>query len=216
MRFKHLFGMVCCFLASFCGAIGRGKIGALASEWKYKCAEVCDGEVVEMEPLSFTYYIYPDRNFDDLANKKRRTVGDIEKLIDHVLSLHPDSAFKGEAQSFIKASNETGLDPIFLFALAGIESGWGTNNTHLLLCNPYSIHMFGDGVHHGYELGSTFGEGIVAGAVFIYEEYYCTGQTTLYLMNHDKSGNRHNYCNGDPDWEFQIASEMSFLEGLLK
>lgn len=201
-------------LIAFCGLI-HINMNVRATDWSYVCEEACDGEKVIMEPLSFTYYIYPDRDFDDLANKKRRTVEDIEKLIDHVLSLHPDSAFKGEAQSFIVASNETGLDPIFLFSLAGIESGWGTNKTHLDLNNPYSIHMFGDGIHHGYKLGSSFGEGIVNGAKFIYEDYYKNGQTTLYLMNHDPNGNRHCYCAGDTNWEYQIGSEMSYLEGLL-
>lgn len=191
-------------------------LNAFGTDWSYICTDCCDGEVVIIEPLSFTYYIFPNRNYDDLANKTRRTVSDIEILIEHVLSLHPDSKFKGEAQSFIVASNETGLDPIFFFALAGIESAWGTNQTHIDLNNPYSIHMFGDGINHGYKLGDTFGEGIVNGATFIYEEYYKAGQTTLYLMNHDKSGNRHNYCAGDSSWEYQIGSEMAYLESLLE
>lgn len=191
-------------------------VSVFGTDWSRVYTDCCDGEVVVVEPLSFTYYIYPDRDYDDLANKTRRTVSDMEILIDHVLSLHPDSKFRGEAQSFIMASNETGLDPIFFFALAGIESSWGTNQTHIDLNNPYSIHMFGDGVNHGYELGSTFGEGIVNGATFIYKEYYKAGQTTLYLMNHDKSGNRHNYCAGDSSWEYQIGSEMAYLESLLE
>lgn len=186
------------------------------SEFAYRCEEICDGEVIMIEPLDYTYYIYPDREFDDLANKKKRTTEDMNKLIDHVLTLHPDSVFKGQGQAFICASNETGLDPIFFFALSGIESAWGTNETHVKLNNPYSIGMYNDGSYHGWDMGDTFGKAIIEGARFIYDSYYKNGQTTLYLMNHDPSGNRHCYCAGDTNWEYQIASEMSYLESLLE
>lgn len=185
---------------------------AHSSVWSHLCYEACDGEVVVVEPLDYTNYIFPDRDYDDLANKTRRTVEDMDYLIDHVLSLHPDSAFKGLGQAFIVASNATGLDPLFFFSLAGVESAWGTNETHIKLCNPYSIGMFGDGIHHGWNLSDTFEEAIVEGAKFIYYEYYKKGQTTLYSMNHVRG---HSYCDGDSDWEYQIGSEMSYLADLL-
>lgn len=174
--------------------------------------EACDGEVVVVDNNAKTRYVFDDRSYDDLANQRLITVEDMEYLINKQALIHPDTAFKGEARSFIKASNETGLDPIFLFSLAGIESAWGTNKTHLNLNNPYSIGMYGDGVHHGRNLGETFGEGIVEGAKFIYENYYKNGQKTLYDMNHVEG---HSYCNGDSNWEYQIASEMDYLVGLL-
>lgn len=196
-------------LVAACRTYGSSDLYAGAT---YYCYEACDGEVVEMESQRQTYWIFEDRSYDDLANKRLITADDMKYLIEKQLLIHPDSAFKGEAKSFIKASNETGLDPIFFFALAGIESAWGTNKTHLLLHNPYSIGMYGDGEHHGRNLGETFGDGIVEGAKFIYENYYKKGQTTLYEMNHVDG---HSYCNGDSDWEYQIASEMDYLEGLL-
>ena len=184
-----------------------------ASEFSYICTDACDGEVIVMEPLDYTYYIFPDRDFDDLANKKKRTVEDMRKLIDHVLERHPKSAFKGQEQAFIVASNETGLDPLFFFSLAGIESAWGTNTSHVDKNNPYSIGMFTDGSYHGWDMGDTFGKAIVEGAKYIYEEYYKAGQKTLYAMNHTIG---HSYCDGDSNWEYQIASEMSFLDSLLE
>lgn len=204
--------LITVILAGLC--MGKSAIASYASGYSYKCMEVCDGEVIEMEPLDYTFFVFPDRTHDDLANKVKRTREDMKILVDHVLKLHPSSAFKGMEQAFISASNATGLDPIFFFSLAGIESAWGTNETHVLLNNPYSIGMFGDGVHKGWKFEGSFGDAIVEGAKFIYDTYYKNGQITLYLMNHDARG--HCYCDGDSSWEFQIASEMNYLEELLK
>lgn len=164
-----------------------------------------------MEPLNRTYYIF-DRPYDDLANKTEITTDDMNYLIDHYLSIHPGSALKGCGQAFITASNHTGLDPLFFLALCGIESGWGTNKTHVDLNNPYSFGMYGDGTHGGYSLGQTFSEGIVNGADYIYDNYYKNGQTTLYLMNHYGD---HSYCAEDSDWEYMVGSQMDYLHTLL-
>lgn len=198
-------GMGCCLTAAF-------PFSYKASDGVTYCYEACDGEVVVVEPAEETYYIFPERPYDDLANKRVVTVSDVDYLIDHYAKLHPDTAFKGNAWAFIKASNETGLDPLFFFALAGIESAWGTNKTHIEQSNPYSLGMYGDGIHTGYTVAETFGEGIVEGAKYIYKEYYKRGQTTLYQMNH---AGDHSYCAGDCDWEYQIASEMEYLNTLL-
>ena len=178
----------------------------------YYVYEACDGEMVYVEPMRKTYYIFEGRSFDDLANKQEVTTEDMEYLIDRYVNIHPDSALKGCAQAFITASNETGLDPLFFFALCGIESGWGTNKTHIDLNNPYSFGMFGDGTHGGYSLGETFSEGIINGANYIYDNYYKAGQTTLYLMNHVDG---HSYCAGDSNWEYQVGSQMNYLKELL-
>lgn len=174
--------------------------------------ESCDGERVDV--MYQTCYIFDDRKEDDLANKRLVTEDDIDYLIDHYLKLHPNSAFEGNGWAFIQASNKTGLDPIFFFALAGVESAWGTSEIHIAKNNPYSIGMYGDGVHNGYTLSEdSFGEGIVNGALYIYDEYYRKGQKTLYDMNHHGD---HCYCNGDSDWEFQIASCMDYCKTLLE
>lgn len=179
----------------------------------YYSYEACDGEVVWMEPMDYTYYIFDNRSYDDLANQKKVTTEDVEYLIDHYVAMYPDSALKGCAQAFIDASNKTGLDPIFFLSLCGIESAWGTNKTHVELNNPYSMGMYGDGVHKGYKVDETFYDAIIEGAYYIYEHYYKAGQTTLYSMNHVED---HSFCAGDSNWEYQIASEMEFLNSLLK
>lgn len=206
-----------CNLFGFAGVarhrteIEMAKVNVIdGSNYEY---EACDGVTVKGQYLDYTYYIYSDRDFDDIINKRKVTEADMNYLIDHIAKIHPDSVLIGKGLAFIKASNATGLDPIFLLSLVGIESGWGTNKTHLNLCNLYSIGMFGDGSRKGEDMGDSIEEGIIEGAKFIYKEYYKNGQTTVYSMNHKKD---HSYCDGDSSWETQIVSEMNYLEGLLE
>ena len=161
---------------------------------------------------SCTHYIYADLPTGDLGNGALVTKDDMKLLVDRYCALYPDSALKGCEGAFIEASNLTGLDPIFLFSLAGIESGWGTSKAHIEQGNPYSMGMYGDGKHIGYRVADSFYDGIIEGANYIYEHYYLTGQTTLYSMNHQGD---HSYCAGDSSWEAQIDSEMRYCRKLL-
>lgn len=201
-------------LASVLGIFqGKGLVAEGRNFDGYYIYECCDGEAVYVEPLNRTYYIFEDRHYDDLANKREVTTEDMEYLIDRYVAMHPGSALEGCAQAFITASNHTGLDPIFFLALCGIESGWGCNETHVKLNNPYSFGMYGDGTHGGYSLGETFAEGIINGADYIYENYYKAGQKTLYSMNHTEG---HSFCAGDSNWEYMVGSQMNYLNGLLE
>lgn len=159
-----------------------------------------------------TRYIYDGLDSDDLANKMLVTKDDMKILVDHYVSQNPSSVFIGCEGAFVDASNLTGLDPLFLFSLAGVESGWGTSEVHIKQGNPYSLGMYGDGKHNGYTVGETFYDGIIDGACYIYEHYYLNGQTTLYSMNHIGD---HSYCAGDPSWEAQIEAEIKYCHELL-
>lgn len=161
---------------------------------------------------AFTHCIDSDLPADNLGNKRLITKGDMEVLIDHYKRTYPDTALDGCSGAFITASNLTGVDPIFLFSLAGVESGWGTSSAHIRQGNPYSLGMYGDGVHNGYKVGDSFYDGIIVGACYIYENYYLNGQETLELMNHFGD---HSYCAGDPSWERQIETEMRYCYKLL-
>lgn len=117
----------------------------------------------------------------DLRNRMDITVDQMNSLIDYWLAGR-DSKLKNEGAAFIEASNITGLDPIFLLALAGQESGWETSDLHTRKNNPYSIAMYDCDPEQGYVLGDEFASGIVNGAVWINDNYYNQGQTNLYLM----------------------------------
>ena len=182
-------------------SIGVSSIGAVSCDTSYKSGEV-------------TKRLYSDHDSDDLLVKRIITADEMEALISHytVESGREDSALIGCGRAFIEASNETGYDPLFLLALAGIESGWGCSAVHQHKNNPYSMGMYGDGVHNGYTVDSSFYEGVITGAKSIYEDYYAAGQTTLYSMNH--SGD-HSFCAEDSNWEAQISLEMQQLNHLL-
>lgn len=161
---------------------------------------------------SVTHYISADMPEEDLSNGHVITEEDMRVLIEHYVNKYPNSALKGCEGAFIEASNLTGMDPIFFFSLAGIESGWGTSKPHVEQGNPYSMGMYGDGKHVGYKVGDSFYDGIVNGACYIHEHYYLNGQTTLEKMNHNGD---HSYCAGDPSWEEQIAKEMRYCYKLI-
>lgn len=171
------------------------------------------GSGVKIPDVNRTYYICRNVSEDDLINQSLITEADMEYLIDIYAAKRETSALYGTAWAFIEASNRTGLDPIFLFSLIGIESGWGSSDIHVRQNNPYSLGMYGDGVHNGYDVADSFAEGIIAGAELIKDEYYDVGQTTLYLMNHNGD---HSFCAEDASWEEQISRQMRQCRKLLK
>lgn len=118
---------------------------------------------------------------DDLLARTEVTVQDMEYLIDVYTRHHEGSLFHGTAQAFIQASEETGYDPIFLFSLAGLESGWNVSYIHSYLCNPYSIGMIDTNIWNGMKF-DTFEHGIISGAHVIYDTWYANGRHTLNQM----------------------------------
>lgn len=177
-------------------------------------------EAAELPQYNHTVCVDGEDAFDgaittrmDLSNRQMLYLEDMKYLEDYYVRIHPDSALKNTAQAFIDASNATGLDPIFLFCLCGLESGWGTSKVHVAQNNPYSLGMWSVGDSNGYSVGDSFSQGIVNGAVTIWQEFYLNGQTDLYSMNH--FGN-HSYANPNSTfWEDTISSEMTFCYRML-
>lgn len=140
----------------------------------------------------------------NLSNRMDISVDQMNNLIDYWLKGR-ESKLSGEGEAFVKASQLTGLDPIFLLALAAQESGWKTSKLHSRKNNPYSIAMYDENPECGYILGDEFGSGIVNGAVWIYNHYYCEGQTTLYDMIYGPK----EYSSAKDDW---IGSIINIME----
>ena len=137
---------------------------------------------------------------------KRRTITakEMNKIIDHFLDGRK-SLLKNTGKYFIKASNETGYDPIFLMALAATESGWTVSHLHKGKSNPYSINMTDENPNGGYKLGNNYNEGIINGAIWIKENYFNQGYKSLYGMNF--SGKT--YCSTPHSWIEQILDIMN-------
>ena len=133
--------------------------------------------------------------FMDLNTRTYIATEDMKALIEYWCKNHQDSFLLGNEQAFINASNETGLDPIFLLALAGLESGWGESKIHKEYNNPYSINMVDKDIENGFRYSSTY-EGIYNGAKWIYDNYYSQGQKTLNDMIYGKKM----YASSKDEW----------------
>ena len=131
---------------------------------------------LDLKPYPGYYTMYMD-----LRNRENISVDQMNDLIDHWLRGR-ESKLKNQGEAFIKASQETSLDPIFLLALAANEGGWTVSPLHASKNNPYSINMVDTNPSQGYNLGDEYGEGIINGAKWIKKHYYDNGQNTLYSM----------------------------------
>lgn len=173
----------------------KKKLDRLEKERKNKTAE----KVSDESP--YEGYI---TKYMDLENRMDITQKDIEKVINYYTEEYPDSELKGQAKAYIKASKETGLDPVFLLALSGHESGWYVSDLHANKNNPYSIGMWDEDPYRGMYLGDTFSEGIINGAEWIRENYYDEGECCLHDMIY---GNKQ-YASTEDEWIDNIVEIM--------
>lgn len=123
--------------------------------------------------------------FTDLESRMDISEADLGRVIEWWTEEVPDTTLKDQsvATAFIYAAQQTNLDPIFLLALAGQESGWGTSELHYETCNPYSIGMQDDG-YLDLTFGDTYQESIINGAQYIRDNFYDFGENTLYSMEY--------------------------------
>lgn len=119
--------------------------------------------------------------YTDLQNRMDINVDQMNAIIEYWLDGR-ESEFTNQGQTFIDAANITGLDPIFLLALAAQESGWEVSDLHSGKNNPYSINMVDHDPTLGYHMGEAFEDGIINGAIWVKDNYYNSGQTNLYSM----------------------------------
>ena len=154
----------------------------------------CASLTVDPYPGYFTMYM-------DLACRNNISIKQMNKIIDHWLCGR-DSKLKNQGEAFIKASQETGLDPVFLLSLAAQEAGWTVSDLHASKNNPYSINMVDSNPSQGYQLGNEFSDGIINGAKWIKKHYYDEGQNTLYSMIYGKK----QYSSSADKWINDISN----------
>lgn len=136
----------------------------------------------------------------DLAANKAITVDDMNKIIDNFSShVAGGTKFKGHGDIFIKASKESGLNPVYIFAHAAIESSFGNsaiaNDRH----NYFGINAIDSDPDKAHAMGESMEDGIINGAKWIKSTYYDKGYTTLNAMK------RGGYAT-DPNWVAKISS----------
>jgi len=119
-----------------------------------------------------------------------------------------NSPFRNNASVFIKAGQESGLDPRYILAHAALESGWGTSKISRDKNNYFGIGAFDSSPYSSaYSFNSGLAAGIIGGAKWISNNYYNSsyGQKTLNQMRNN--GGVHEYAT-DPEWHNKIAEIM--------
>lgn len=147
--------------------------------------------------------------YTDLGAHSAISVEDMNKIIDYYAehAVH-STAFKGHGQAFIEAANQTGLNPIYLFAHASCESDFGCSAIASDRFNFFGINAVDSNPNAAFDMGDNIDQGIIEGAKWIKQNYYDNGYTTLDAMH------RAGYAS-DPDWASQISSLANAAIGLI-
>lgn len=137
--------------------------------------------------------------YTDLSVMNTITADQMNEIIDYWSTKCGGTAFVGQGQTFIDASKASGLDPVYILAHAAVESGWGNlSMSH----NYFGIGAFDSDPNNGHNYGnSDLYSGIVNGAIWISNNYYNAGQTSLYTMRYN--GGIHEYCTSET-WMYNI------------
>lgn len=152
--------------------------------------------------------------YTDLSVINTITSEDINTIIDYWNSLSDiEIAFVGEGQTFIDASKYTGLDPVYILAHAALESAWGTSDMAISKHNYFGIGAVDHDPDNSYIMGNDQYQGIVDGAIWIRENYYDAGQTSLYSMRYNNGINE--YCTSDT-WVYEILDIIQTSYSLLQ
>lgn len=137
----------------------------------------------------------------DLGQYTNLTEKDMNDIIDWFdTKVDGGTPFKGNGYVFVKASQKTGLSPLYIFAHASLESGYGKSKLAQDKSNYFGIGAWdSDPYNLAHTMGNTLESGIVNGANWIANRYYKAGYTTLRKMK------ERGYAT-DPNWENQIVS----------
>ncbi|MBP3915705.1 peptidoglycan DD-metalloendopeptidase family protein [Clostridium sp.] len=150
----------------------------------------------------------------DLRQSSNVTEEQLEAYIINIVNgrdsllMKQDGSGKTLAADFLLAGQTYNIDPIFLLAMAGNESGWGTSEICFAKNNFFGWGAADSDPMGGAEGWSTPEEGIMGFASQLKEEYLDAGQYTLWLMCHDPNTTWHNY-NPYEHYPYTISSFMA-------
>lgn len=135
----------------------------------------------------------------DLGSNINISVEDMDKIINYYESkVKGGSRFKGKGYVFVQAAKETGLNPVYLYAHAAVESAFGNSYLARTRSNFYGINAWDTNPDRASTMGDSVDEGIINGAYWIKDNYYDRGYTTLNSMKE--------YYASDPSWADSITS----------
>jgi beta-N-acetylglucosaminidase len=140
--------------------------------------------------------------YSDINKTIELSANDMNKIIDfwdtHVKNGTP---FKGKGEVFIKASKETGVDPVVILAHAAYESNWGKSPLAQDRGNYFGINAVDSNPNKAYKMGDSMEEGIVQGYVWVKQNFYDQGCTNLHDMIY-----KGNYASAKDRWINNITS----------
>lgn len=152
-------------------------------------------------PSSKRYNRNTDLGITEIINADR-----MNRIIDYWNNKCGGTPFVNKGQAFIKASQETGYDPIFLFAICGQESGFGTSRIARIKGNYCGIGAYDSSPYSSaITMSDNVEDSIILNAVWIYDHYYKQNQNTLDKMIYGKKC----YSSSKEDWINGITSIMN-------
>lgn len=153
-------------------------------------------------PSNKRYSRYTDLSISEVIDEDR-----MNRIIDYWNERNGgNSPFAGNGKAFISASQKTGYDPIFLFAICSHESGFGTSKIARTKGNYCGIGAYDDSPYKSaLVMGNTVEESITANAEWLYNNYYTKDQTTLNSMIYGSKC----YSSSKEDWISGINSIMN-------
>ena len=122
------------------------------------------------------------------------------------------TVFLGHGKDFYEVWEISGMDPLIILGIAAWEGGWGNSKVAKAKYNFYGIGVYdSDPMYWASRFSDGSGSqdenvtrGIIDGALWIYENYYLEGNTTLALINN----NGYNGYNGGTYWAETITEQM--------
>ena len=123
--------------------------------------------------------------------------------------------FVGHGEDLYAIWEMTGMDPLIILGIAAWEGGWGNSKVAKAKYNFYGIGVYdSDPMYWASRFGDPndpnktdfekVSDGLINGALWIYENYYIEGNTTLALINN----NGYNGYNGGTYWAETISEQM--------
>lgn len=148
---------------------------------------------------------YNINHYTDLRLMNSITVDQINDILEYWnYYSDEDIPFRHNGQIFIDAAIETGLDPVYILAHAGLESAWGTSYYAKNYHNYFGIGAFDYNPDNAMNYSNNnMRDGIIEGAKWIKENYYNTGQNCVYSMRYNNGYNE--YCTSDT-WADEIVN----------
>lgn len=157
-------------------------------------------KLAELEKIVSESKPYDANNYSRgaLENKplNKYAVISVDELNEWIAERAPaDSPFIGKAEIFLEAAKESELDPKYIIAHAGLESGWGTSDIARDKYNFFGISAFNHDPYNSAKTFDSFKQGIIEGAKWIKRNYIDNGQDTLSKMIYGDKDNV--YCVND-------------------